>query len=79
MDKARGLACPCRGLRPVTDPIKSVFMSDLMELEKDLGEPRKKVAELAKRDTRWSKMKNWVRDLLTLNAPFTCFFFLTLG
>jgi hypothetical protein len=51
MDKARGLAS-ATGYDPRTDPIESVFMSILVELEKEIAELRKKVEEREKRDTQ---------------------------
>jgi DNA repair ATPase RecN len=51
MDKARGLASAAR-YDPRLDPMESVVMSILVELEKELEELRKKVEELEKRDTQ---------------------------
>jgi DNA repair ATPase RecN len=51
MDKARGLASAA-GYDPRLDPMESVFMSILVELEKEIAELRKKVEELEKRDTQ---------------------------
>jgi DNA repair ATPase RecN len=50
MDKARGLSSAA-GYDPRTDPMESVFMSTLVELEQELEELRKKIEELEKRDT----------------------------
>jgi hypothetical protein len=51
MDKARRLASAA-GYDPRLDPMESVFMSILVELEKEFEELRKKVEELEKRDTQ---------------------------
>jgi hypothetical protein len=51
MDKPRGLASAA-GYDPRTDPMESVFMSILVELEKEIEELRKSIEELEKRDTQ---------------------------
>jgi len=51
MDKARGLASAA-GYDPRLDPMESVVMSILVELEREIEELRKKVEELEKRDTQ---------------------------
>ena len=51
MDKARGLASAA-GYDPRLDPMESVVMSILVQLEKEIAELRKKVEELEKRDTQ---------------------------
>jgi hypothetical protein len=49
MDKARGLASAA-GYDPRLDPMESVVMSILVELEKEIEELRKKIEELEKRE-----------------------------
>ena len=51
MDKARGLASAA-GYDPRLDPMESVVMSILVQMEKELEELRKKIEELEKRDTQ---------------------------
>ncbi len=51
MDKARGLASAA-GYDPRLDPMESVVMSILVELEQEIAELRKKVEDLEKRDTQ---------------------------
>ena len=51
MDKARGLASAA-GYDPRLDPMESVVMSILVQMEKEIEELRKRAEELEKRDTQ---------------------------
>jgi len=54
IDEARGLACAAR-YDPRLDPMESVYLSILVELEKDIAELRVKVKELEERSTHSSE------------------------
>ena len=53
MDKARGLASAA-GYDPRTDPMESVIMSILVELEKEIEELREKIKKMEERSTHSS-------------------------